>query len=88
MIILIHSLLIQVEVHHEDLSILVFRRMLANNPKLLAEFVSEGLTEGHVKLIENMIDPPPIEERDKRLFLYEVKKMHVWTLNIINLILS
>ena len=46
--------------------------MLAKNPKLLAEFVSEGLTEDHIHLIGNMINPPPIEERDKRLFLYEV----------------
>lgn len=58
--------------HHEGLSALIFKRMLVNNPKLLAEFVFEGLTEGHVKLIGNMIDPPAIKERDKRLFLYEV----------------
>ena len=66
------SIIMQIEVHHEHLSVLIFKRMLANNPKLLAEFVWEGLTEGHVKLIGNMIDPPDIKERDGRLFLYEV----------------
>lgn len=51
--------------------------MLTNNPKLLAEFVSEELTEGHVKLIGNMINPPSIKERDNRLFLYEVSPIEM-----------
>jgi hypothetical protein len=51
--------------------------MLANNSKLLAEFVSEGLTEDHINLIGNMINPPSIEERDKRLFLYEVPQITI-----------
>ena len=58
---------------HDDLSVVIFKQMLVRNPKVLGEFVSENLTESHVKLIGNMINPPEsLEERDERLFLYEV----------------
>ena len=58
---------------HEKLSVAIFQRILTN-PKVLGEFVYEGLKDGHVKLIGNMISPPDHElnERDDRLFLYEV----------------
>ena len=47
------------------------------NPKVLAEFVEEELSEDHVKLIGEMIRPEEIIDQDthpnyKRLFLYEV----------------
>ena len=56
---------------HEKLSVAIFQRILTN-PKVLGEFVYEGLNDGHVKLIGNMISPPELNERDDRLFLYEV----------------
>lgn len=45
-----------------------------NNPKVLAEFVYEGLTDVHVTLIKEMIQPPDIDKRtySQRMFLYEV----------------
>lgn len=57
---------------HEDLSIAIFKRILTN-PKVLGEFITAGLTKSHAKLIENMIHPPKsLDDRDERLFLYEV----------------
>lgn len=60
-------------VHHEQLSVDIFNRILTN-PKVLGEFVYKGLDAGHVKLVGNMISPPKMEECDDRLFLYEVWK--------------
>ena len=51
----------------------MLKRLLTNH-KVLGEFVYEKLKVDHVQLIGNMINPPPLEECDKRLFLYEVIK--------------
>lgn len=61
---------------HETLSVDIFERMLVKNPKVLAEFICEGLTKEHVRLIGEMIQPP---DKDKRtypqwMFLYEVAR--------------
>lgn len=53
----------------------IFKRMLVENPKVLAEFVASGLTEKHVKLVGEMIQPDKDPEKrafPKRMFLYEV----------------
>ena len=64
------------EREHELLSVAIFKRIL-ENPKVLAEFVEEGLSSKHVKLIGEMIRPEEIVDQEKhpnyeRLFLYEV----------------
>ena len=48
--------------------------MLKDNPKVLAEFIDEGLRKKHVKLVEEMINPPEPKDRTDpdRRFLYEV----------------
>ena len=57
---------------HEELSVDIFKRILTN-PKVLGEFIREELTESHAQLIVNMINPPKsLNDRDERLFLYEV----------------
>ena len=52
----------------------IFKRMLVENPKVLAEFVDEELTYKHVQLIGEMINPPDASDRrfPDRMFLYEV----------------
>ena len=59
---------------HEELSVDIFKHMLANNPKVLSEFVDADLTADHVTLIGEMINPPEQSNRQdqKRTFLYEV----------------
>ena len=45
------------------------------NPIVLAKFVDEGLNLTHVKLVEEMINPPKdpsARENPDRMFLYEV----------------
>ena len=44
---------------------------------MLAEFIDEGLTKKHVTLVEEMIDPPNVEDRTDpdRMFLYEVSSI-------------
>lgn len=64
-------LFVQLHVDHEKISVSMLERLLTN-PKVLGEFVYEGLKDEHVQLIGHMISPPPLEECDKRLFLYEV----------------
>ena len=64
------------EREHELLSVAIFKRIM-ENPKVLAEFVEEELSEEHVQLIGEMIRPEDIIDQDthsnyKRLFLYEV----------------
>lgn len=60
--------------HHEDLSVSAFKKLLKDNPKVLAEFIDEGLRKEHVTLIGEMIDPPDLKDRTDpdRMFLYEV----------------
>jgi hypothetical protein len=48
---------------HEEISIIMFRRLLTENIPVLAEFVNQGLGENDVKLIELMMKP----ESDKKL---------------------
>ena len=64
------------EREHELLSVAIFKQIM-KNPKVLAEFVEEELSEEHVKLIGEMIRPEDTTGVDthpnyKRLFLYEV----------------
>ena len=62
---------------HETLSVDIFKRMLMENPKVLAEFIHEGLEEDHVTLIGEMIQPPDHPDKrtyPQRMFLYEVAK--------------
>ena len=42
---------------HEDFSIIIFKHLLASNPPVLAEVISEGLGLDDIKLIELMIKP-------------------------------
>ena len=75
---------------HEDLSVNAFKKMLKDNPKVLAEFIDEGLTKEHVTLVEEMIDPPKnVEDRadPDRMFLYEVSSIAsiaAWYTELIN----
>ena len=57
---------------HEILSVDIFKRILVENPKVLAEFVAAELTNIHVDLIGEMIQPPEDLEKRRRMFLYEV----------------
>ena len=53
----------------------IFKRMLVKNPKVLAEFVDRGLTDKHVELVGEMIQPNEDPEKrtfPERMFLYEV----------------
>lgn len=50
----------------------IFKQMLVENPKVLAEFIEAGLTDAHIDLIGEMIQPPQDLEKRKRMFLYEV----------------
>ena len=64
------------EREHELLSVAIFKQIL-RNPKVLAEFVEEGLSSEDVQLIGEMIRPEEIVDQEnhpnyKRLFLYEV----------------
>lgn len=55
--------------------------MLKDNPTVLAEFIDNGLTRKHVRLVEEMINPPrdpnDLQVAPDRPFLYEVYNMHV-----------
>ena len=57
----------------------IFEWMLVKNPKVLAEFVDQGLTHKHVKLIGEMINPPDASDRTfpDRMFLYEVYTAYI-----------
>ena len=61
---------------HEDISVRVFQKMLKDNPTVLAEFIDNGLTRKHVRLVEEMINPPrdlnDLQVAPDRPFLYEV----------------
>ena len=47
--------------------------MLVENPKVLVEFVKEGLGKKHVEMIEWMIQPETLpQELKNRAFLFEV----------------
>ena len=51
----------------------IFKHMLVENPKVLVEFVHEGLNEHHVQMIEWMIQPEKLPDQERnRAFLYEV----------------
>jgi hypothetical protein len=54
---------------HEELSKLMFKKILLDNSRVLAAFVGCGMGLEEVKMIEKMIDPPSGE---KKQFLYEV----------------
>lgn len=47
--------------------------MLIENPKVLVEFVRDGLGKKHIEMIEWMIQPEtlPVDKRE-RAFLFEV----------------
>jgi hypothetical protein len=64
------------EREHELLSVAIFKQIM-ENPKVLAEFVDEELSEEHVQLIGEMIRPEEIRRPQtyfeyKRSFLHEV----------------
>ena len=53
----------------------IFKRLLVENPKVLAEFVHANLEKKHIRLIGEMIQPPKeVKKRadSNRVFLYEV----------------
>lgn len=39
------------------LSVLIFRKLLRDNPRVLASFIRSGLDENDAQFIEKMIDP-------------------------------
>ena len=41
---------------HEEISVLMFKKILLEHPKVLIEFVNSNLDKGHVVMIENMIN--------------------------------
>ena len=76
------------EREHELLSVAIFKRIL-ENPKVLAEFVEEGLSSEHIQLIGEMIRPEEIVDQEnhsnyKRLFLYEVCHFNYCTIAMCN----
>lgn len=55
--------------------------MLMENPKVLVEFVRDGLGKKHVEMIELMIQPETIPaDKRKRAFLFEVYEQYIITL--------
>lgn len=55
--------------------------MLMENPKVLVEFVRDGLGIKHVEMIEWMIQPETLPENEKeRAFLFEVNNNYYNTL--------
>jgi len=62
--------------HHEDISVNVFKKMLKDNPAVLAEFIDNGLKRKHVEMVEEMINPPRdpngLRIAPDRPFLYEI----------------
>jgi len=43
-------------ISHEAISVLMFKKILLEHPKVLFEFVTRGLKKSHVVMIENMIN--------------------------------
>ena len=50
---------------HEELSKLIFKKILLDHPLVLANFIVHGLRKTHVEIIESMIDPDVEEIKEK-----------------------
>ena len=52
-------------IRHEELSKLIFKKILLDHPLVLANFIVHGLRKTHVEIIESMIDPDMDKIKEK-----------------------
>ena len=65
---------------HEELSKLIFKKILLDHPLVLANFIAHGLRKTHVEIIESMIDPDMDKIKEKIVCIKKsiIIMMYTW----------